>query len=314
MKELKYDLQVMDALCRGAALVISISGGKDSDAMLKALMRERAYYGWTGEVIALHCDLGRAEHPETMARVRGQAEQYGIELVIVRKEKDGEHFDLIDEFNARRESMDAAGKEDKPHWASSAARYCTKHQKTQPTDKYIRQRWAKDAEVVVAIGLRAEESPARAKKPLVSERESTAPTLSRTVLDWHPIHEWTLEDVWAEIGYNLDELGAMQRDYQRHWDAKRFDLCKKMESVFKAHVAYLRGNERLSCVFCVLGGLRDLRNGARHNPDLYQDYVDDEIRTGFSFKNKLWLADIRPDLLRPEQREAIQNLKLSSSK
>ncbi|HEX6369880.1 MAG TPA: ATP-binding protein [Longimicrobium sp.] len=75
------------ALQVGAALVISISGGKDSQALLNTLAawhRERA---WPGPVLALHSDLGRAEWKQTAEHVRRIAAQAGVELVVVRRPK-----------------------------------------------------------------------------------------------------------------------------------------------------------------------------------------------------------------------------------
>ena len=49
----------------------------------------------------------------------------------------------------------------KPFWSSSTARYCTKEMKTAEVDRYLRRFNA----VVCAVGIRAEESSSRAKKP-----------------------------------------------------------------------------------------------------------------------------------------------------
>lgn len=44
-----------------AALAISISGGKDSDAMLRHLVALHRAQGWKGELFAITADLGRIE-------------------------------------------------------------------------------------------------------------------------------------------------------------------------------------------------------------------------------------------------------------
>ncbi len=49
----------------GAALVLSVSGGKDSDAMCYHLLDLRQREGWSGEVALIHADLGRAEWHST---------------------------------------------------------------------------------------------------------------------------------------------------------------------------------------------------------------------------------------------------------
>jgi tRNA(Ile)-lysidine synthase TilS/MesJ len=42
-------------------LLISISGGKDSDAMTYLLLALREIHGWRCQVLLLHCDMGRME-------------------------------------------------------------------------------------------------------------------------------------------------------------------------------------------------------------------------------------------------------------
>lgn len=45
-------------LRNGASLLLSISGGKDSDAMTHHLLDMRQREGWTGEVCMVYADLG----------------------------------------------------------------------------------------------------------------------------------------------------------------------------------------------------------------------------------------------------------------
>lgn len=47
---------VRASLGEGAALAVSISGGKDSQAMLLALADLHAAHGWTGDLYAIHAD------------------------------------------------------------------------------------------------------------------------------------------------------------------------------------------------------------------------------------------------------------------
>lgn len=48
------------------------------------------------------------------------------------------------------------------------------------------------------------------------------------------------------------------------------------------HYAYALGNERLSCVFCIMASRNDLKNGATHHPDLLEQYAALEARTGYT--------------------------------
>jgi hypothetical protein len=42
------------------------------------------------------------------------------------------------------------------------------------------------------------------------------------------------------------------------------------------------GNERLSCVFCIMASRKDLANGAKHHPALFERYAALEERTGYT--------------------------------
>jgi hypothetical protein len=120
------------------------------------------------------------------------------------------------------------------------------------------------------MGLRAQESQTRARRPAFALRtDSSAATKRRFVYDWLPIHDWTESNVWDCI--------------RRHGDVY--------------HEAYSLGNHRLSCALCVLASLNDLINGAVHNPATYREYCRIEAVTGYSFRKDFWLSDLKPELL-----------------
>ncbi len=68
------------ALTRGAALAISISGGKDSQAMLRLLVTHPDRPHWTGDRFAIHADLGRAEWPQTPGHVEALCKRRALSL------------------------------------------------------------------------------------------------------------------------------------------------------------------------------------------------------------------------------------------
>lgn len=256
----------------GAALVLSVSGGKDSDAMCHHLLERRQAEGWSGAVTMVHADLGRAEWHSTTNYVHDLARRKNVPLHVVR----WTHGDLIDRIWQRYYADPS-----RPCWPSSKVRYCTSDLKRAPISRWIRNTYP-TGRVVCAIGLRAAESSIRAKKTAVSVRdECTAPTLNRLTLNWLPIHDWTESDVWDCI--------------QRHGNIH--------------HEAYSLGNHRLSCALCVLASLNDLINGAVHNPDAYQEYCRIEAVTGYSFRKDFWLSDLKPDLLPESTISAVRDHK-----
>lgn len=134
-------------------------------------------------------------------------------------------------------------------WPSAAYRQCTSDLKRGPIFKFIRndlkQRGATIA--INCMGLRAQESTSRAKKnPFAyNNMQSCDGRVIRHVYDWLPIFYFTTEEVFETI---------------RKVDQEPFWAYKK--------------NERLSCVFCIMGCVNDLRHGAEQNPELYKQYVD----------------------------------------
>lgn len=263
--------EVRAVLEMGGTIALSTSGGKDSQAMINATVEALA--PWHAQLIAIHADLGRAEWSETAAHVAHIAQAVSLPLVVVQRPKG----DLVTRFEERRDTLAGTGK---PFWPSSAARYCTSDLKRGPIDTYLRQYTA----VVSAEGVRGAESSSRAKKAVVERREQIC-TQSRIAYNWRPIHHFSTEDVWSACGTSSADLARRQRLYQAGHQAEALHD-------WPAHPAYVYGNERLSCALCILGSKNDLRNGARHNPALYQQYVQMEQATGFSFRADFALGDL----------------------
>ena len=262
----------------GAALVLSVSGGKDSDAMTHHLLDLRQSEGWTGDVMMVHADLGsRVEWHQTPGYVRDLAQRKGVPLHVVR----WQHGDLIDRIWQRYHKDPS-----RPCWPSSQMRYCTSDLKRGPISRWLRNTFP-SGNFICSMGLRAEESSARAKRQTFRLRkDSSAPTKGRFVYDWLPIHDWTEADVWNCI--------------RQHGDI--------------AHPAYRleQPNQRLSCALCVLANLNDLINGAVHNPDTYREYCRIEAVTGYSFRKDFWLSDVKPDLLPSDILNAVHTHKQSA--
>jgi len=262
----------LQLLRNGASLVLSVSGGKDSDAMSHYLMDLRQKEGWSGKVSMVHADLGkRVEWHQTPDYVENLAKRKDVPLYVVR----WIHGDLIDRI-WQRYYKDPS----RPCWPSSKIRFCTSDMKRAPISRWVRNHFP-SGNVVMAMGLRAAESHARAKRETFkSRKDCTAPTKGRFVWDWLPIHDWQTDDVWDCI--------------HQHGDI--------------AHPAYRleQPNQRLSCALCILASLNDLMNGAVHNPDTYREYCRIEAVTGYSFRKDFWLSDLRPSILPQETLDAVQ--------
>jgi 3'-phosphoadenosine 5'-phosphosulfate sulfotransferase (PAPS reductase)/FAD synthetase len=187
--------------------------------------------------------------------------------------KKGEQYgNLLEDIRRRGKSPDAQN------------RYCTADFKRGPIMKLItrlhreccpvvkRRLWDPPVKreqftLINCMGMRAQESPAR-RKLEAWKRNDRASTNSREVYDWLPIHEWTADEVWADI----------------------------RESGVRHHRAYDLGMPRLSCVFCIFANREALTLAGRHNKRLLEQYVEVERETGFTFKRDLALADVLDDV------------------
>lgn len=225
----------------GALFVCNHSGGKDSQAMMIRLLEIVP----PAQLMVVHASLGEVEWEGALELAEHQAKAAGIPFVVAHAVKT--FFEMVEHrFKVRPES---------PSWPSASNRQCTSDLKRGPCQREVR-RYAAAHDftcIVNCTGLRAQESPGRAKQiPFkVNERGSIA---GRQWLEWLPIHDYTVDQVFATI---------RDAGQQPHW-------------------AYAAGNDRLSCVFCIMGSKRDIANGARHRPDLLAKYLEIEARTGYT--------------------------------
>ncbi|MBB3267758.1 3'-phosphoadenosine 5'-phosphosulfate sulfotransferase (PAPS reductase)/FAD synthetase [Azospirillum sp. OGB3] len=289
---------IAEALVTGAALALSISGGKDSQAMLNLLTRHPQRSLWSGKMLALHADLGRMEWRETAATVERQAHDAGLELVVVSRPKG----DLLERMKSE---MRRTAPEGKPFWPTATKRYCTAEAKR---DQLVKVHRRLGGVVIAAQGIRAEESPRRAKAQVVTvERRATSKRIrdlspaealaerkpeERLVLNWLPIFGVLIADVWAACDtsvFELEQRRALYRAYRETGDAA---LLAAALDGWTAHAAYVFGSSRLSCALCVLASRQDLETGAIHNPALFAELLAMERESGFSFQPNLRLAGL----------------------
>lgn len=259
-------------------ILVNSSAGKDSQAMLDHVAGLAQDAGVLDRITVLHCDLGDVEWPGTRELAERQAALYGLRFEVRRREQ-GELLEQIaqrkvsllaraDEAEAVGDLVEAARLRNVPAWPSSSARYCTSDQKRAPARKLITELVGdlsldRPANVLNCLGLRAAESYARAKRPVLVV-DPAATSGRRTVTTWHPIHDWSDREVWQRIA----------------------------DSGVPYHPAYDSGMTRLSCSFCVLASRDDLVTAARLRPAKAAEYLALEQRVGHKFKADLSMAQI----------------------
>lgn len=221
---------------QGSLFVISHSGGKDSQAMYLAL-RSRVP---RSQLVLIHADLGDVEWPGAQDHIRATT--------------DGEPLHVCRSRRSLLQMIEERGK-----FPSPSNRQCTSDLKRGPIERTIRglvkQRKLRRETgwnlVVSCMGMRAEESPGRAKLQTFKLNVGNSKA-GREWYDWLPIHDMSTTAVFDSI-----------RAAGQH-----------------PHPIYAAGMSRFSCCFCIMSSRADLTTAARLNPELYRRYVDLERSTG----------------------------------
>ncbi len=228
-------------------LVLNDSGGKDSQAMRIALRPIIHAAGMRRRTVVVHASLGEVEWPGALEHAQAGADLDGYRFVVAKAVKT--FFEMVEHRYKVRPGPNS------PCWPSASNRQCTSDLKRGPIEREIRRMLPEFStfNVITCMGTRAEESKSRSKlDPLKrSERNSVA---GRDWWEWLPIFDYSRDEVFRTI----------------------------QEGGEKPHPAYAAGNERLSCMFCIMGSKNDLRNAALANPALYRKYVEVERRTGYT--------------------------------
>lgn len=197
------------------------------------------------QILVVHASLGEIEWEGALELAQQQAADAGVPFLVARAEKS--FLDMVERRYAARPEV--------PSFPSAKHRQCTSDLKRGPIEREIR-RYMKDnglTLVVSCTGIRAQESTQRAKASVFHRYESGSKA-GRSWYEWAPIHDMSTLEVFATIAAAGQE----------------------------PHPAYAAGNERLSCVFCIMGSPNDIARGAVARPALFAKYVELEQRTGYT--------------------------------
>lgn len=276
MKSLFVPEPVLNQIQAGATIAISVSGGKDSQALLRVVTKWLRSNGYTNQLLAIHADLGRMEWKQTLDHTRRFCQLSNVRLIVVKREKG----DLLQRMQERMQQLEG---KNKPFWPSAASRYCTSDLKRDIINIYLR----KFDHVISVEGIRWQESSSRSKKPVWDVRERID-NQSRDAFTWNAIIDWSEEEVYEACGVSMQQLDQARMHYKIH---------NEVPQDWPLHPAYAYGNTRLSCAMCVLGSKSDIVNGIIHNPELARELISMEQASGFTFKKDLSLEQEYKQLL-----------------
>lgn len=273
--------EIDSLIASDAPVAIGVSGGKDSSAVAFATISHLDRVGHRGPRLLVHSDLGVTEWRESLEWCEKLASRLGLELVVVRREKG----DMMDRWEqrwsdnvARYESLRCV--QLILPWSTPDMRFCTSEMKVAPICRGLSERFPGKT-ILNVNGIRRQESTGRAKQPVCKPQPKLGSVTRDTDgIDWHPIIDWSLDDVFGYL------------------DAVNFPL----------HPAYLIWLlSRVSCVFCIMSNQADLKNAVRcpANHSIYRRMVRLEIASTFAFQGNHWLGDVAPELMTDTEREAL---------
>lgn len=214
-----HDNSVGDALANGAHVVFSLSGGKDSSAAAFAVNAHLDSIGHPKDRRhSIHADLGMIEWRSTPKMVETIAAMLKTDLTVVKRKAGG----LIERWKQRWESSLRRYENLETYqlvspFSSARLRFCTGETKVQPIGSELKRRFAGET-IISVVGIRREESRARAKAPVSKPDTRFAAPGNRAdthMLTWHPIVDWSADEVFAfheANGIPLHEAHARSAD------------------------------------------------------------------------------------------------------
>jgi 3'-phosphoadenosine 5'-phosphosulfate sulfotransferase (PAPS reductase)/FAD synthetase len=274
---------ITDLLRQHAAVAIGVSGGKDSQAAAIATFEYLDRIGHAGPRLLIHADLGVVEWADSLPVCERLASLLRVDLVIVRRRQGG----LMQRWESRWRS-NLARYEDLstvtlvPCWSTPALRFCTSELKTSQIHAELGRSF-KGLPVISVVGVRRQESRQRARVGIADRSPRNR------IWTWRPILDWTEAEVFDAI----DAWGVTP------------------------HPAYRRfGVTRVSCRFCIMSSLADLKAAScqPETHDLYRRMVELECRSTFAFQGARWLGDIAPHLLDSDARDALAAAKETAAR
>jgi len=263
--------ELLTHLHRGRPVAMGVSGGKDSGALALSLTEYLDSINHPKEKrVLIHSDLGSIEWKESLEWCQKLSEKVSTPLIVVSRKAGGmiERWETRWKNNWERYHKIECLRLILP-WSTASMRFCTSELKTDIICRELKKRFPGET-IISAIGIRADESPNRAKAPIFKIQPKLQGKTTHG-FDWSPIKIWTLENVKA-IHTRCD---------------------------FPLHPAYTQfGSSRVSCSFCILATANDQTSALRqpHNHFAYKLLCDLELRSAFSFQGTRWLCDLDPEL------------------
>lgn len=193
--------------------VASLSGGKDSTAMVLRLVEEK----WPLDLV-FFCDTG-IEFPQMYEHIGRLEKELPVPIVRLKEENGFEYYLLYYKpIRRNKELTDKAGFS----WAGPRNRWCTSTLKVRVINRYLAE-FHKDYEIVQYIGIAADE-PQRVKEfryPLMEWGMTEKDCLEycyRRGYDWGGLYRlFDRVSCWCCPLQGLEELRMLRREFPQLW-------------------------------------------------------------------------------------------------
>ena len=228
--------------------IVSLSGGKDSTAMLLRMVEE----GWPIDHI-LFCDTG-LEFPEMYEHINKLESYTNLPITRLKSERPFEYYFL--EHSPKRKNPALTGRNGFS-WAGPRNRWCTAVLKTRVIDSYI-AKLANGREVIQYIGIAADEQKRIRDKryPLVEWNMTEDDCLvycKERGFEWGGLYDiFTRVSCWCCPLQSFDELRRLRTHFPELWnqlmvwDNQTWRTFLKNYSVQQLDIRFAFEEERLS--------------------------------------------------------------------
>jgi 3'-phosphoadenosine 5'-phosphosulfate sulfotransferase (PAPS reductase)/FAD synthetase len=283
-------------------IIASLSGGKDSAAMLLYLVE---HYG--PKKLIAHYQVLPEDWPETLGYNQQLCARLGVPLVaqqiVYEPVGDATGVRTLNIIDIQRESDIVpwgngviAGITDlamRRRWPPSpSVRFCTSYFKVRPLNRWIidqQRTMALGPDVIVALGERWAESPHRSKKAELWPRPKCQRRAYR-VWNWLPAISWSRRQTFRRM---------------RDWGIKPHPAYRAQGMVdWQMYDQDAEGGPRTGCRFCIYNTLSDLCHQAQieANQPLLRQIAEVETQTGRTW----WMDKSTGDIGAPPPREPMQ--------
>lgn len=230
-------------------VVISVSGGKDSAALIQWAVDNFP----KDKLVCVHAKID-IDWKETVPVVEAQCAHFDLPLTIVEaSDKNGDALGFLSILTGVRRDR-KTGEAKQNQFPDMGNRWCTSRLKVGPIDKFVR---SLKGNVLVLIGERREESSQRSKLEAWRPDENNSKS-GRTVVKFSPILDLTEKQVWDII---------------------------KANNIPK-HPCYGWGVSRASCAICIFSSNKEIALAAKHAPEIVAKYVEAESKVRHTFRYK----------------------------